>query len=520
MELKTELLDKENEKIISKLDNTPGISKNKDVLRNIIKFSEVMKKEKEKNTFNNYNIIIRNKSSYNLYEDLISIIAEIYYKNEIIPNKSILYLERKAFKFGKLENENIEESIIVIDPDIANGMMSDMKKIVEKIVKTLPNKVFIVIERFFCEGEINAQLNEHFLWSMKIDEISENEKQQYVKNFLKQNDLLCSNKEIIEELANNPYYVIKNNIVNILVESKLKNEKDIAVILNKEKNKKENKKKKEAKAMEELKDLTGLNEVKEQVEKIVNFVRLSKTRNNMPMLHMCFNGNPGTGKTTIARLVGKVFAEEKILSDDNKFVEIHGRDLIGKYVGWTANQTKDQIKKAEGGVLFIDEAYSLISDESGGFEQEAIATLLKEMEDKRDKICVILAGYENRMEELLEMNPGFKSRIQFTIDFPDYSEEELYSIFKSLCRNEKYLLTANIKPILLECFKQARKDYNFSNGRFVRSLFEKIKIEQANRVVKNNNKNKNLIIKSDVINVIQDIQIKEKKVKRRIGFCA
>ena len=520
MELKTELLDEANEKILSKLDNKPGISKNKEVLRQIIKLSEIMKNEESKNTFNNYNIIIRNKSAYDLYEDLINVIAEIYYKNKIIPNKDILYMDKKSLRSIKFENENIEESIVVTDSNLTSRIMTEMKKMIEKLIYLFPNKVFIVLEDFFCEGEINAKLNEHFLWSMKIDEISDDEKQQYVKNFLKQNNLLCSNKEIIKEVANNPYYVIKNKLVNILVESKSKNEKDVAVVLNKEKNKKNTKKKKEVSAMDELKALTGLNEVKEQIEKVVNFVKLSKTRNNMPMLHMCFNGNPGTGKTTIARLVGRIFAEEKILSDKNKFVEIHGRDLVGKYVGWTANQTKDQIKKAEGGVLFIDEAYSLISDESGGFEQEAIATLLKEMEDKRDKICIILAGYENRMDELLEMNPGFKSRIQFTIDFPDYSEEELYSIFKSLCRNEKYLLTANIKPILLECFKQARKDYNFSNGRFVRSLFEKIKIEQANRVIKNNNKNKNLIIKSDVISVIRDIQIKEKTVKRRIGFCA
>ena len=202
-------------------------------------------------------------------------------------------------------------------------------------------------------------------------------------------------------------------------------------------------------------------EVKEQIKKVINFISLSKNRNNMPMLHMCFNGNPGTGKTTVARIVGKIFAEENILSDKEVFVEAQRNDLIGKYVGHTAPKTQDVINKALGGVLFIDEAYSIasyIQDEGGrDYGAECIATLLKGMEDNRNNLCVILAGYTEEMNHMLNVNPGFKSRIQFTINFPDYNEEELYTIFRNLCKNEKYKLSNNIKQELIKHFEIAKK---------------------------------------------------------------
>ena len=215
-----------------------------------------------------------------------------------------------------------------------------------------------------------------------------------------------------------------------------------------------------------------------------------------------FYGYPGTGKTSVARIIGKLFSEEKILSGGGEFVEVHGRDLVGQFVGWTAIQVHDIVKKALGGVLFIDEAYSLVNDRKGGFEDEAIATLIKEMEDHRDEICIILAGYTNEMNDLLEKNPGFKSRIQFTINFPDYSSEELYSIFLGLCKKEKYILNKNCKNILIDNFEKAKKENDFGNGRYVRNLFEKIKFEQADRIIKTKCKNLNLITKKDINNAL------------------
>lgn len=210
-----------------------------------------------------------------------------------------------------------------------------------------------------------------------------------------------------------------------------------------------------------------------------------------------------------------------ILSDKDIFVEAQRNDLIGKYVGQTAPKTKEVIDRANGGVLFIDEAYSIsayIKDEGGrDYGAECIATLIKEMEDKRDSLCVILAGYSKEMEHMLNVNPGFESRIQFKINFPDYSKEELYDIFKEMAKKENYNLSSNLKKILIEYFAKEKQKENFANARCVRNLFEKIKFEQADRVAKNEKDDLNLIKKCDIENVIKRINIKENE-KFKIGF--
>lgn len=157
------------------------------------------------------------------------------------------------------------------------------------------------------------------------------------------------------------------------------------------------------------------------------------------------------------------------------------------------------------------------SNARGSFEDEAIATLIKEMEDKRDDICIILAGYQKEMEDLIKRNPGFESRIQFYLDFPNYNEDELYEIFKKLAKKEEYKISRNVKEILQEDFKKKSKSQNFSNGRYVRNIYEKIKIEQANRVLRENDENINLIKKSDVEKILEVEKIEEVQ-KIKIGF--
>lgn len=220
-------------------------------------------------------------------------------------------------------------------------------------------------------------------------------------------------------------------------------------------------------------------------------------------------------------LFGKIFAENNILSNKKIFIEAQRSDLIAKYVGQTAIKTKDLINRAKGGVLFIDEAYTLgsyIVDETGGdYGAECIATLIKEMEDNRDNLCVILAGYTKEMEHLLKTNSGFQSRIQFKVNFPDYTENELYEIFKKMAREDKYKLSSNIKQTLLEYFEIEKTKENFSNGRLVRNIFEKIKFEQAERITKAQYEDIDLIKKIDVqksINKNKD----NMALKRVIGF--
>ena len=161
--------------------------------------------------------------------------------------------------------------------------------------------------------------------------------------------------------------------------------------------------------------------------------------------------------------------------------------------------------------------HHILVTKQGEIWSRVYSNILKGMEDHREELCVILAGYTNEMERMLNVNPGFESRIQFVINFPDYTAEELYMIFKGLCKKEEYKIAPNIKNYLVKYFEVAKKCINFSNARFVRSLFEKIKIEQANRVI-NEEENKNLIKLEDVLKAISNIKIKKDKVKQKIGF--
>jgi len=522
MELIEQFLDVENEMILMELDDSIGLSNNKSVLRSIIKYSQVMKKHICNIEFENYNIVIRNESAYNLYEDLINVIAKIYYKNGITLNEGVYYMTREDFRLSRSDVEKVEEGIIVINFNDKRDS-AEFRKMIGKLIEKMPTKSFIILEDSIMEGEVNALLNDYATWGMKIESISTEEKEKYIKNFMESNHLIC-NDDIIADLSDNPYYKIKNNLINILISSKSNNESDVSKIV---KNKTEVAERKESKktGMEELDNLIGLDDVKEQLKKVINYIKISKNRKNMPMLHMCFNGNAGTGKTTVARIVGKIFAEEQILSNKKVFVEAQRCDLIAKYVGQTAPLTQRTIDKAKGGVLFIDEAYSISSylQDGGGVDygSECIATLLKGMEDNRDNLCVILAGYTNEMKQMMSVNPGFESRIQFTINFPDYSEEELYEIFKQLCNKEKYKLASSIKQTLMKHFEIAKKQNNFSNARYVRSLFEKVKIEHANRIIQKED-NSNLFRKCDIESVITKLESTEKAQvkKNKIGFVA
>ena len=339
----------------------------------------------------------------------------------------------------------------------------------------------------------------------ELEEASAKDKIRYINEVLQQNHIKINrNCSIFNVMPNNSYDKIQNDLLNLIVKCKSKNINKITdkVLLENLKEKvylKEISKRKSG--IKELNNLEGLVEVKQQVYSIINYIKINKDRGNLPSLHMSFEGKQGSGKTSVARVIGKIFA----------------RDLVGQFVGWTSKQTKEIVEDAEGGILFVDEAYSLYS-ERYSFEQEAIDTLIKLMEDKRDKICIILAGYTEEMQRLFNMNQGFKSRINFHIQFPDYTEEELYSIFKKMAKKENYKLSNNIKDIILEYFIKEKQREDFANGRSVRNLFERIKFEQANRVALDTTQDINLIKKCDIQNVIYELSRKQKQEKRRIGF--
>jgi stage V sporulation protein K len=240
----------------------------------------------------------------------------------------------------------------------------------------------------------------------------------------------------------------------------------------------------------ELDNLIGLTEVKQLVREVQAFVSIQNQRKEKNLLteptvmHMVFMGNPGTGKTTVARIFGRMFREIGVLPKGH-LVEVERADLVGAYIGHTALKTKEQIKKALGGILFIDEAYALARGGEKDFGKEAIDTLVKAMEDHKDQLILILAGYREEMKDFIATNPGLQSRFPIHIEFPDYSLEELLQIAEMFLQQREYKFAPGAKRKLARILEKAHKEYNFGNARLVRNLIEQGMRSQAVRLIKN-----------------------------------
>ena len=258
--------------------------------------------------------------------------------------------------------------------------------------------------------------------------------------------------------------------------------------------------------MDELNSLIGLMEVKKELNSLINFVKLQRLRKqkglNIPTisLHMVFTGNPGTGKTTVARLMSKILFELGYLSKGH-VIETNRAGMVAGYLGQTALKTEEVVKQSVGGVLFIDEAYTLANNDEYG--QEAIDTLLKLMEDYRDNLVVIVAGYPKLMEKFISSNPGLASRFNKYIEFHDYTKEELLQIFEYICSGSSYKIDTDGQQALREHIEKlvSSKDEKFGNARTIRNIFEQSIAFQANRVMSMEKMPEDLsmIIKADII---------------------
>lgn len=242
----------------------------------------------------------------------------------------------------------------------------------------------------------------------------------------------------------------------------------------------------------ELDELIGLEDVKEEVRSLANFVKVQKMRQEKGLktpkmsYHLVFTGSPGTGKTTVARIVARIYKDLGILKRGHT-VETDRSGLVAEYMGQTAVKTNALVDSALNGVLFIDEAYALVPDASysgGDYGQEAISTLLKRMEDDRDRLVVIIAGYPKEMQRFIDSNPGLKSRFNRYINFPDYTAEELYRIYLMYAKKNEYTLNQEAGVYLREQLEDVveHKTHNFGNARYVRNIFEKSIQRQANRI--------------------------------------
>lgn len=243
-----------------------------------------------------------------------------------------------------------------------------------------------------------------------------------------------------------------------------------------------------AEILDELEAYIGLVTVKRLIRELQAYVEIQKRRVREKLiaeplvLHMIFRGNPGTGKTTVARIVGRLLKEMGVLQKGH-VIECERADLVGEYIGHTAQKTREQLKKALGGVLFIDEAYSLARGGEKDFGKEAIDALVKSMEDNKDNLVLILAGYSNEMEWFLRTNPGLRSRFPIHIDFPDYTLDELLAIGNSMFKSRQYELTIGGSEALRVHLQSLLKTHPYAgNARLVRNLVEKTVRKQAVRL--------------------------------------
>lgn len=279
-------------------------------------------------------------------------------------------------------------------------------------------------------------------------------------------------------------------------------------------------------AFDDLQEMVGLENAKDVIGKALNYYKLQKLykdkgiKQDRPAMHMVFTGNPGTAKTTVARLFARIMRENGLLSKGH-LVEVGRSDLVGRYVGWTAQIVKDKFKSAMGGVLFIDEAYSLVEDQGGLFGDEAINTIVQEMENRREDLVVIFAGYPNEMEQFLNKNPGLRSRIAFHVPFADYTAHQLCQIAELIGKSKGITLTDGAIKKLSVLFETARQQHDFGNGRYVRNIIELSKMNQANRLLTLDPEE---VTKNALITLEEaDIEVpvaKAKPEKRKIGFGA
>jgi len=262
------------------------------------------------------------------------------------------------------------------------------------------------------------------------------------------------------------------------------------------------------------KSLIGLDPVKTRIRETAALLLVEKAREKLglahetPTLHMSFSGNPGTGKTTVALRMAELLHKLGYVRKGH-LVTVTRDDLVGQYIGHTAPKTKEVLKKAMGGVLFIDEAYYLYRPENErDYGQEAIEILLQVMENNRDDLVVILAGYKNRMNTFFESNPGFRSRIAHHIEFPDYSTPELLDIGSAMLDQLNYYFTKSAKNAFTEYINLRKEQPHFANARSIRNALDRVRLRQANRLFKENDGP----VDAEKLSTLEEVDIRESRV--------
>ena len=420
-------------------------------------------------------------------------------------------------------NDNSEDDIFALSScEMIECICETAKKYRNQVltVVCLPRECTKTKNLFFLNSDTVSivELKEEFATGKRAEDFLE---------MLAENAKIRTDKKLFEKLDRPDGYLASelHNIFDIWYDSKLKTTvfpqyKDIQTV------KKDTlKEKPKGTAYDELMEMVGLGEAKQAIIKAVDYYKMQKLFKEKgivqehPSMHMIFTGNPGTAKTTVARLFSKIMKENGLLSG-GQLVEVGRADLVGRFVGWTAQIVQEKFRLASGGVLFIDEAYALAEAKGGMYGDEAINTIVQEMENHRDEVVVIFAGYPDKMKEFLGKNPGLRSRIAFNIHFDDYDSDELLGIAHLIGKKNGIKLTDGALSKLRDVFDIARKNTDFGNGRYVRNVLEQARMSQAVRLMKTD---LDSITEEELVTIEpEDIVIPdEKRVSRKvIGFAS
>ncbi len=488
--------EKDQNVILENIDELYLDNESKNLFKQILSYMEKYHNNEE-NNYINFNMIIEgnNKETVNALANIISsnIDKNKYLDSNKIYNLSLYNLNNKI-DINEIYNNN---SIIIINDLSSISMQEDNKRkmFFYDLKNNLNNRSITIlngdretINNFLLyDSELkNKYFNFHLLEIIPNIQDIYNDILRKIDNQKLEIDLLDYITNTYKDINNYPDY--RDNLINYISFNKalppIKVEKTMEEIFS------------------ELNSLVGLNDIKKILKDLVNLISF-KDKSNLDIkninLNMLFLGNPGTGKTTVARILAGILYNLGYIKE-NKLVEVTSKDLVAEYVGQTSIKTYSVLEKAFNGVLFIDEAYSL-SSKNNSYNDEAIATLIKTMEDNRDKLVIIFAGYTKEMQDFINSNSGIASRIGYTLNFKDYTEDELIEIFKGMITKAGFKITPEALDKARGYINEFKNKPNFGNARMVRNMYEKTVLEHASNTKDYKRKDKLITITDKDITV-------------------
>ena len=492
---KTEKRSQDMAALFDKINNLYVTDDSKELLKKIIEYIRKYNEKIEKN-YVPFNLIIEvnNKTTKEEIESILktSFLNYSYLKNDLKVDVSLYdYNNNEIDKYGYLFFSNLS-GINLLDEKDQKRFFNKLETLLESQDKVLTlvvgNKE--EINNFFLGRE--SIKNKYFDFYIKGINPDIQDIYEYILNNIDINDEM--KPKLLDYITNTyndetDYSLYRNNLIKYISFNK-----DIPLI---------EEKKSLDEIFKDLNELVGLNKIKKVLYELVDVITLKeKAKDDLKIkdlnLHMLFLGNPGTGKTTIARIVSGILYNLNYIKE-NKLIEVSSKDLVAEYVGQTAPKTMAVIEKSLNGVLFIDEAYSLAVKNDNSYNAEAIATLIQAMENYRDKLVVIFAGYTKEMQDFINSNSGISSRIGYTLEFEDYTTKELIEIFKGMAIKNGFEITEDAIEYLEQIINENRNVKNFGNARFVRNIYEKTIVKHASNV-KNKKQKKILrtITKDDI----------------------